>query len=158
MTMIPFDHHRFQPLFTMVLLVLGLFALAMAQTNPASRNAQPPNPVNQLLSGQGRRMIGQAVTLSNVAIQKITQSDILWVGTRPDRGVLVMLQPSVNPIDARGNPTPVAPNDLVRVTGYVLPAPSVQVLQGWGVSPADAAAVQQQGVVLQAATFEVTRR
>ena len=158
MTMIPFDHHRFQPLFTTVLLVLGLFALAMAQTNPASRNAQPPNPLNQLLSGQGRRMIGQAVTLSNIAIQKITQGDILWVGTSPNDRTLVMLQPTVNPIDARGNPTPVAANDLVRVTGYVRPAPRVQVLQGWGISPADAARVQQQGVVVQAVTFEVTRR
>jgi len=158
MTMIPFGRHRFQPLFTTVLPVLGLFALAMAQTNPASRNAQPPNPVNQLLSGQGRRMIDQAVTLSNIAIQKITQGDILWVGTTPNDRTLVMHQPSVNPIDARGNPTPVAANDLVRVTGYVRPAPSVQVLQGWGISPAYAARVQQQGVVVQAVTFEVTRR
>jgi len=28
-----FDHHRLQPLFTTVLLLLGLFALAMAQNS-----------------------------------------------------------------------------------------------------------------------------
>jgi hypothetical protein len=43
----------------------------------------------------------------------------------------------------------------------VLPTHSVlcaQVLQGWGVSAEDAARMEQQGVVVQAVTFVVTKR
>lgn len=139
-----------------LMLVLGFFALAMAQ-NGAKRTANPPDALNQIVSGQGRAMIAQPATLANATIQRTTQEDIVWVGSAPDRSVMVMLQPSVNPIDPQGNPTPIAAGDQVRVTGHVLRAPSTQMLEGWGVSPADAARVQQQGVVLQAVTFEVTK-
>jgi len=101
-------------------------------------------------------MISQPVTLSNATVQNVAQQDIVWVGGA-NNSVLVMLQPSVNPIDARGNPAPLAPGDQVRVTGHVQRAPSAQILQSWGVSPADAARVQRQGVVVQAETFEVLR-
>lgn len=136
-----------------VLLALG--APALAQHNPSPR---PASALSQLLSGQGRAMISQPVNLSDVAVQNITQYDLLWVGTSPDSSVLVMLQPSVNPIDARGNPTPIAEGDQVRVTGHVLRAPDAQTLHSWGVSPADAARVQRQGVVLQANILEVLQR
>lgn len=152
------DRHPFHEFFTMVLLVLGLFALAMAQNTRSRSNAPPANPLGQILSGQGRAKISQAVTLSQVAIQNITQNDILWVGTSPSNSVLVLLQPSVNPIDAHGNPAPIAVGNQVRVTGHVLRAPSRQQLQGWGVAPEAAARVQRQGVVLQAVTLEVTHR
>jgi hypothetical protein len=148
------QRHSFHPLFTIALLVLGLFALAMAQNKPA-RSAQPANAVDQILSGQGQAMISQPVTLSNVAVQNLTQNDIVWVGADRAHSVLVMLQPSVNPIGRSGNPTPIARGDQVRVTGHVLRAPSTQVLDGWGLSPADAGRVQRQGVVVQAVTFEV---
>jgi len=152
------DHPRLQPLFTTVLLLLGLFALAMAQNSPAARNAAHASALNQLLSGHGQAMISQPVTLSDVSIQDTTEDDILWVGASPDNTVLVMLQPSVTPIDSQGNPVPIASGDLVRVTGHVLRAPSTQILESWGISPAEAARVQRQGVVLQAVTFEVTKR
>lgn len=148
------DRHGF-PFVTTMLLVLGLFALAMAQNSPAARNGQAD--LNRLLSGQGRSMISQPVTLSNVAVQDLTQNDIVWVGANAKGSVLVMLQPSVNPIDQQGNPTPLATGDTVEVTGHVLRAPSSQALESWGVSPADAARVQRQGVVLQAVTLQVLR-
>jgi len=151
----PSDHHSVHPFFTTALLVLGLFALAMAQNHPAGKT-HPANALDQLVSGQGRGMISQPVTLSNATVQNVTQQDIVWVGGT-NNSVLVMLQPSVNPIDARGNPAPLAPGDQVRVTGHVQRAPSAQILQSWGVSPADAARVQRQGVVVQAETFEVLR-
>lgn len=69
-----------------------------------------------------------------------------------------MLQPSVNPIDGHGTPAPFAAGDQVRVRGHVLRAPSTRALENWGVSPANAARVQREGVVLQAVTFEVTKR
>jgi hypothetical protein len=69
--------------------------------------------------------------------------------------VLVMLQPSVTPRDAQGNPTPIAAGDAVRITGQLLRAPSPEVLHDWGVSPAEAARVQRQGVVVQAVTFQL---
>jgi len=153
--MTPSDHHSVHPFFTTALLVLGLFALAMAQNHPAGKT-HPANALDQLVSGQGRGMISQPVTLSNATVQNVTQQDIVWVGGA-NNSVLVMLQPSVNPIDARGNPAPLAPGDQVRVTGHVQRAPSAQILQSWGVSPADAARVQRQGVVVQAETFEVLR-
>jgi hypothetical protein len=153
--MTPSDHHSVHPFFTTALLVLGLFALAMAQNHPAGKT-HPANALDQLVSGQGRGMISQPVTLSNATVQNVTQQDIVWVGGT-NNSVLVMLQPSVNPIDARGNPAPLAPGDQVRVTGHVQRAPSAQILQSWGVSPADAARVQRQGVVVQAETFEVLR-
>lgn len=156
--MTPSDHRHFHPLFTTSMLVLGLIALAIAQNSPAARSGQPPNAVAQLLSGKGRTMIGQTVTLSKVAIHVINQNDIVWVGGSPNSSVMVMLQPSVNPIDAQGNPTPIRAGDQVRITGHVLRAPSAQVLQSWGVSPADAARVQLQGAVVQAVTFEVLNR
>lgn len=155
--MTPSQHHSFHPLFTIALLVLGLFALAMAQNTPA-RSAQPANALDQILSGQGQDMISQPVTLSNVAIQDVTQQDIVWVGNNRDRSVMVMLQPSVNPMDGRGNPTPIAPGDQVRVTGHVLRAPSTPVLEGWGIPARDAGRVQRQGVMVQAVTFEVLKR
>lgn len=151
------DHRHFPPVFMVLMLVLGYFALAMAQ-NAANHNAGPPNVLNQIVSGQGRGMISRPATLAHATIQGMTQEDIIWVGSAPDRSVMVMLQPSVNPIDPQGNPTAIAAGDQVRVTGHVLRAPSVQVLESWGVSPADAARVQQQGVVLRAATLEVIRR
>ena len=154
--MTPSDHHSVHPFFTTALLVLGLFALAMAQNHPAGKT-HPANALDQLVSGQGRGMISQPVTLSNAAVQNVTQQDIVWVGANSNNSVLVMLQPSVNPIDARGNPAPLAPGDQVRVTGHVQRAPSAQILQSWGVSPADAARVQRQGIVVQAETFEVLR-
>jgi hypothetical protein len=80
------------------------------------------------------------------------------VGASPDGSVLVMLQPSVNPMDAQGNPKSIAAGDQVRITGHVLRAPSTQVLKGWGVSPAEAARVQRQGVMVQAVTLEVIGR
>lgn len=150
------DRHRF-PFILTILLLLGFLALAMAQNNPANRNAQRANALSRLLSGQGQAMISQPVTLENVGIQNLTEDDIVWVGASPGRSVMVMLQPSVNPIDPQGNPTPIAPGDQVQVTGHVLRAPSSQVLQSWGVSPGDAARVQQEGVVLQAVTFEVLK-
>lgn len=150
------DHRHFHPVFMVLMLVLGFFALAMAQ-NGANRVPVPPNALNRIVSGQGRGMIAQPATLANATIQRTTQEDIVWVGSAPDRSVMVMLQPSVNPIDPQGNPTPIAAGDQVRVTGHVLRAPSAQVLESWGVSPAEAARVQQQGVVLQAVTFEVTK-
>jgi len=153
--MTPSDHHSVHPFFTTALLVLGLFALAMAQNHPAGKT-HPANALDQLVSGQGSGMISQPVTLSNATVQNVTQQDIVWVGGT-NNSVLVMLQPSVNPIDARGNPAPLAPGDQVRVTGHVQRAPSAQILQSWGVSPADAARVQRQGVVVQAETFEVLR-
>jgi hypothetical protein len=153
--MTPSDHHSVHPSFTTALLVLGLFALAMAQNHPAGKT-HPANALDQLVSGQGRGMISQPVTLSNATVQNVTQQDIVWVGGA-NSSVLVMLQPSVNPIDARGNPAPLAPGDQVRVTGHVQRAPSAQILQSWGVSPADAARVQRQGIVVQAETFEVLR-
>src|SRR5690348_3753772 len=153
--MTPSDHHSVHPFFTTALLVLGLFALAMAQNHPAGKT-HPANALDQLVSGQGRGMISQPVTLSNATVQNVTQQDIVWVGGA-NNSVLVMLQPSVNPIDARGNPAPLAPGDQVRVTGHVQRAPSAQILQSWGVSPADAARVQRRGVVVQAETFEVLR-
>ena len=153
--MTPSDQHSVHPFFTTALLVLGLFALAMAQNHPAGKT-HPANALDQLVSGQGRGMISQPVTLSNATVQNVTQQDIVWVGGT-NNSVLVMLQPSVNPIDARGNPAPLAPGDQVRVTGHVQRAPSAQILQSWGVSPADAARVQRQGVVVQAETFEVLR-
>jgi len=153
--MTPSDHHSVHPFFTTALLVLGLFALAMAQNHPAGKT-HPANALDQLVSGQGSGMISQPVTLSNATVQNVTQQDIVWVGGA-NNSVLVMLQPSVNPIDARGNPAPLAPGDQVRVTGHVQRAPSAQILQSWGVSPADAARVQRQGVVVQAETFEVLR-
>jgi len=149
------DQHSVHPFFTTALLVLGLFALAMAQNHPAGKT-HPANALDQLVSGQGSGMISQPVTLSNATVQNVTQQDIVWVGGA-NNSVLVMLQPSVNPIDARGNPAPLAPGDQVRVTGHVQRAPSAQILQSWGVSPADAARVQRQGVVVQAETFEVLR-
>jgi len=149
------DQHSVHPFFTTALLVLGLFALAMAQNHPAGKT-RPANALDQLVSGQGSGMISQPVTLSNATVQNVTQQDIVWVGGA-NNSVLVMLQPSVNPIDARGNPAPLAPGDQVRVTGHVQRAPSAQILQSWGVSPADAARVQRQGVVVQAETFEVLR-
>ena len=139
------------------MLVLGFFALAMAQ-NAAKGNPGAADVLNQIVSGQGRGMISQPATLVNASIQGKTQEDIVWVGSAPDRSVMVMLQPSVNPIDPQGNPTPIAAGDQVRVTGHVLRAPSAQKLESWGVSSADAARVQQQGVILQAVTFEVTKR
>lgn len=148
------DSNRF-PTFTIVLLILGFVALALAQNPPAARNGQSANVLNQLLQGNGRRMVSQPITLSNVAVQDITQNDVVWVGTSRDSSVLVMLQPSVNPRDAEGNPKPIAAGDHVRITGHVLRAPSPQILQGWGVSPAEAARVQRQGVVVQAVTFQV---
>lgn len=154
--MTPSQHHSFHPLFTIALLVLGLFALAMAQNSPA-RSAQPANALDQILSGQGQGMISQPVTLSNVTVQDVTQDDVIWVGANRENSVMVMLQPSVNPMDGRGNPTAIAPGDQVRVTGHVLRAPSTQELQGWGVSAADAGRVQRQGVVVQAVTFEVLK-
>ena len=153
--MTPSDQHSVHPFFTTALLVLGLFALAMAQNHPAGKT-HPANALDQLVSGQGRGMISQPVTLSNATVQNVAQQDIVWVGGA-NNSVLVMLQPSVNPIDARGNPAPLAPGDQVRVTGHVQRAPSAQILQSWGVSPADAARVQRQGVVVQAETFEVLR-
>jgi hypothetical protein len=153
--MTPSDQHSVHPFFTTALLVLGLFALAMAQNHPAGKT-HPANALDQLVSGQGSGMISQPVTLSNATVQNVTQQDIVWVGGA-NNSVLVMLQPSVNPIDARGNPAPLAPGDQVRVTGHVQRAPSAQILQSWGVSPADAARVQRQGVVVQAETFEVLR-
>jgi len=153
--MTPSDRHSVHPFFTTALLVLGLFALAMAQNHPAGKT-HPANALDQLVSGQGSGMISQPVTLSNATVQNVTQQDIVWVGGA-NNSVLVMLQPSVNPIDARGNPAPLAPGDQVRVTGHVQRAPSAQILQSWGVSPADAARVQRQGVVVQAETFEVLR-
>ena len=146
------DRHGF-PLVTTVLLVLGLLALAMAQNHPG----QATDALNRLLSGQGRTMISQPVTLANVTVQNLTRNDIIWVGAGPQRSLMVMLQPSVNPIDPKGNPTPIAEGDVAQVTAHVLRAPSTQVLQSWGVSPADAARVQQQGVVLQAVTLEVIK-
>jgi hypothetical protein len=153
--MTPSDQHSVHPFFTTALLVLGLFALAMAQNHPAGKT-HPANALDQLVSGQGSGMISQPVTLSNATVQNVTQQDIVWVGGA-NNSVLVMLQPSVNPIDARGNPAPLAPGNQVRVTGHVQRAPSAQILQSWGVSPADAARVQRQGVVVQAETFEVLR-
>ena len=150
------DHRHFHPVFMVLMLVLGFFALAMAQ-NAANRNAGSPNVLNQIVSGQGRGMISQPATLANATIQGKTQEDIVWVGSAPDRSVMVMLQPSVNPIDPQGNPTPIAAGDQVRITCHVLRAPGTQVLASWGVSPADAARVQQQGVILQAVTFEVMK-
>lgn len=152
------DHRHAQPFFLVLMLVLGFFALAMAQNGAKQNNSRPPDALNQIVSGQGRGMIAQPATLANATIQGVTQEDIIWVGNAPDRSVMVMLQPSVNPIDPQGNPAPIAAGDQVRVTGHVLRAPSAQVLESWGVSPGDAARVQQQGVVLQAVTFEVTRR
>lgn len=151
------DHRHFQPVFMVFMLVLGFFALAIAQ-NAANRNPGTADVLNQIVSGQGRGMISQPATLANATIQGKTQEDIVWVGSAPDRSVMVMLQPSVNPIDPQGNPSPIAAGDQVRVTGHVLRAPGAQKLESWGVSPADAARVQQQGVILQAVTFEVTRR
>jgi hypothetical protein len=148
------DSNRF-PAFTIVLLILGFVALALAQNPPGAGNGQSPNVPNQLLQGKGRQMISQPVTLSNVAVQDITQDDMVWVGTSRDSSVLVILQPSVNPMDAQGNPKPISTGDQVRVTGHVLPAPSTKALQGWGVSPPEAARVQRQGVVVQAVTFQV---
>ncbi len=150
------DRHGF-PFFTTVLLVLGLIALAAAQNQPGARDRQAPDAMNLLLSGQGVTMITQPVTLANIAIQDLTQDDIIWVGSSPGRSVMVMLQPSVNPIDPQGNPTPIAAGDAVRVTGHLLRAPGSQVLESWGVSPAEAARVRQQGIVLQAVTFEVVK-
>ena len=125
------DRQRF-PVVTILLLVLGLFALAMGQNNPASQKAPPADALNRLLSGQGQAIISQPVTLHNVAIQDLTQDDIVWVGTSPTRSVMVMLQPSVNPMDPQGNPTPIAPGDPVQITGHVLRAPNTQVLESWG--------------------------
>lgn len=102
-------------------------------------------------------MISQPVALSNVTVQNLTQDDIVWVGASPNHSVLVMLQPSVNPMDVRGNPTPIAAGDHVRITGHVLRAPGTQVLRGWGVSAVDAARVQHQGVVVQAVELVVTK-
>jgi hypothetical protein len=141
------------------LLALVLLPAAVAQNNSQpSTLDQPANALDQLLSGQGRKLISQPVTLSHVAIQGMTQDDILWVGPNAGRRVLVMLQPSVSPIDAQGNPTPVAAGDIVRVTGHVIPAPSAQQLQSWGVPPTDAARVQHDGVIIQATTVEITQR
>ena len=148
------DSNRF-PGFTIVLLILGFVALALAQNPPGAGNGQSANALNQLLQGKGRQMISQPVTLSNVAVQDITQDDMVWVGTSRDSSVLVILQPSVNPMDARGNSRPISAGDQVRITGHVLRAPSAQVLRGWGVSPAEAARVQRQGVVVQAVTVQV---
>lgn len=151
------DSNRF-PAFTIVLLMLGFVALALAQNTPADRNGPSAGVLNQLVQGNGRQMISQPVTLAHVAVQDTTQNDIVWVGTSPDSSVLVMLQPSVNPRNAQGNSTPIAAGDQVRITGHVLRAPSTQVLRGWGVSQAEAARVQRQGVVVQAVTFEVMRK
>jgi hypothetical protein len=151
------DSNHF-PAFTMVLLMLGFVALALAQNTPAARTDQSSNVLNQLLQGNGRQRISQPVTLSNVAVQDTTQNDLVWVGASPDGSVLVMLQPSVNPMDAQGNPKSIAAGDQVRITGHVLRAPSTQVLKGWGVSPAEAARVQRQGVMVQAVTLEVIGR
>ena len=151
------DSNHF-PAFTMVLLMLGFVALALAQNTPAARTDQSSNALNQLLQGNGRQRISQTVTLSNVAVQDTTQNDLVWVGTSPDSSVLVMLQPSVNPMDAQGNPKSLAAGDQVRITGHVLRAPSTQVLEGWGISPAEAARVQRQGVMVQAVTLEVVGR
>jgi hypothetical protein len=108
---------------------LALLPLAQAQNNAPGQNAkqpakQPANTLDQLASGRGRALLAQPVTLDQVAIQNITQNDIVWVGASPNDSVLVMLQPSVNPMDAQGNPTPIAAGDVVRVTGHVLAAPS----------------------------------
>ena len=152
------DHRYFHPLFTTALLVLGFVALALAQNQAANGNARTNNILNQLLAGKGQQIISQPVTLSRVTVQDVTQNDLVWVGPSQDNSVLVMLQPSVNPMDAKGNPTPFAAGDQVRVTGHVVRAPSPQMLEGWGVSPSQAARVHQQGVILQAVTFEVTKR
>jgi hypothetical protein len=148
------DSNRF-PTLTIVLLILGFVALALAQNPPGTRNAQSANVLNRLLQGKGRQMISQPVTLSNVAVQDTTQNDIVWVGSSANSSVLVMLQPSVTPRDAQGNPTPIAAGDAVRITGQLLRAPSPEVLHDWGVSPAEAARVQRQGVVVQAVTFQL---
>ena len=152
------DHRHFHPLFTTALLVLGFVALALAQNQAANGNARPDNILSQLLTGKGRQIISQPVTLSRVTVQNVAQNDLVWVGPSQDNSVLVMLQPFVNPMDAKGNPAPFAAGDQIRVTGHVLRAPSPQVLEGWGVSPSEAARVQKQGVLLQAVTFEVTKR
>ena len=146
-----------QSLVLTLLVVLALAPTGRAQ-NRAGTNEQPGSAMEQLLSGRGRQMIGRSVSLSHVAVQNLTQDDIVWVGNTASQSVLVMLQPSVNPIDAQGNPTPIAAGDQVRVTGHVIASPNAQVLQSWGVSPADAARVERQGAVLQAVTFEVIAR
>lgn len=152
------DHRHFHPLFTTALLVLGFVALALAQNQAANGNARPDNILSQLLTGKGQQLVSQPVTLASVTVQDVTQNDLVWVGPSQDNSVLVMLQPSVNPMDAKGNPTPFAAGDQVRVTAHVLRGPSPQMLEGWGVSPSQAARVQKQGVILQAVTFEVTKR
>jgi len=141
-----------------VALVLSLCSGLAAQSHSQKRHAQPPDTFSKLLSGNGRALISQPATLSNVTIQDITQNDIVWVGSDAARSVMVLLQPSVNPIDPQGNPTPIAAGDSVRVTGHVIAAPSTQLLQNWGVSAAEAARVQRQGVALQAVTFEITHK
>lgn len=152
-------HRQLIALVSAALLSLVLLPATQAQNNSQPNTpSQPANALDQLLSGQGRKLISQPVTLSHVAVQGMTQDDILWIGPNAARRVLVMLQPSVSPIDAHGNPTPVAAGDMVRVTGHVIAAPSAQQLQSWGVPPADAARVQRGGVIIQATTVEVTQR
>lgn len=88
--------------------------------------------------------IGQAFTIRNVPVERVAGAQAVWIGNAQNSTPMLLILPSGS------NTSALAPGEWLNAAGRIRKAPAAaKAQQQWGLSAADAQALEKQGAFIQ---------
>lgn len=105
----------------------------------------PGQPILDAGTADKRTYAGQAFVIRNVPVERVASPHAVWIGSVHNSTPMLLIVPT------GGNASAFVANEWLNVSGQIEKAPPLaQAQQLWGLSAADAQAVEKQGVYILA--------